>query len=269
MFLAKEDYLEPACPFCKPGQVQRVPLGRILDKLEEYMARRDYGAAERHLLYWLAEAESGRDERGAFSLHNELMGHYRKVGNAEKALHHADMALSLLPQVGEDTIAAGTCYVNCGTVCDAFGQYERSLDLFGKARENYEKNLPATDSRRGGLYNNMALVLSALQRYEEANTCFARALDVMKTADHGQLEQAITYLNMADTAVAMVGYEDACDVVAEYLATAQKLLDDPALPRDGYHAFVCEKCAPSFDYYGWHDCAAELKERARTIYERS
>ncbi len=269
MFLAKEDYVEPACPFCKPGEVQRVPLARILDKLEEYMARRDYGAVERHLLYWLAEAQTGRDERGAFSLHNELMGYYRKVQNAEKALHHADAALSLLPAVGEDTIAAGTCYVNCGTVCDAFGQYERSLTLFSKAQANYEANLPADDARRGGLYNNMALVLTALERYEEANTYFARALDVMAHAQHGQLEQAITYLNMADTTVAMVGYEDACDVVAEYLTTAQTLLNDPSLPHDGYHAFVCEKCAPTFDYYGSFAYANELKERARNIYERS
>ncbi len=269
MFLAKEDYWEPACPFCKPGDIQRVPMDRILNKLEEYMARRDYGAVERHLLYWLAEARSGRDERGAFSLHNELMGHYRKVGNGEKALLHADSALALLPAVGADTIGAGTCYVNCGTVCDAFGQYERSLALFRKAEENYEKNLPPTDTRRGGLYNNMALVLTALQQYEEANTYFARALAVMAHAEHGELEQAITYLNMADTAVAMVGYAYAEDVVAEYLATAQTLLNTPALPRDGYHAFVCEKCAPSFDYYGWFDYATELKERARDIYERS
>ena len=53
------------------------------------------------------------------------------------------------------------------------------------------------------------------------------------------------------------------------LEAAERLLDDPALPRDGYYAFVCEKCAPTFDYYGYFLVADDLNERARAIYERA
>ena len=60
MSLEREDYVEPACVLCgKPGEEQRaepVPLGRILDRLRQYEDRSDWAAAERHLLYWLAEA---------------------------------------------------------------------------------------------------------------------------------------------------------------------------------------------------------------------
>ena len=44
-------------------------------------------------------------------------------------------------------------------------------------------------------------------------------------------------------------------------------LNNPALPRDGYHAFTISKCAPSFDYLGFFLYAKELKERAKAIYE--
>ena len=37
--------------------------------------------------------------------------------------------------------------------------------------------------------------------------------------------------------------------------------------RDGYYAFVCEKCAPVFDYYGYFVTARKLAEQSRRIYE--
>jgi hypothetical protein len=39
--------------------------------------------------------------------------------------------------------------------------------------------------------------------------------------------------------------------------------------RDGYYAFVCEKCASVFAYYGDFLYAEELEERAKRIYEGS
>ena len=84
MKLEKEDYIDPRCALCgKPGEEespQPVPVGRIMDKLREYEDRNDWPAVERHLKYWLAEAEASRDERGQLMLHNELMGYYRKQG---------------------------------------------------------------------------------------------------------------------------------------------------------------------------------------------
>ena len=50
------------------------------------------------------------------------------------------------------------------------------------------------------------------------------------------------------------------------LEQASELLGRPELPRDGYYAFVCEKCAPTFDYYGWFAEAAALKEEAERLY---
>jgi len=274
MNLEKEDYMDPSCVLCgKPGETEQarpVPLGRILDRLREYEDRNDWDAVERHLKYWLAEAEVGADERGQLMLNNEMMGYYRKQGKKEEAIAHAERAEGLVEKLGmEDTVTAGTTWVNIGTVREAFGDPVSGLESFEKARANYEKNLPPEDGRLGGLYNNMALALAVCGRYEEAQDMFRRALDVMGGQEHGELEQAITWLNMADAAEAALGPEKAEVTVEEYLDRAEELLNTESLPRNGYYAFVCEKCAPVFGHYGYFAEEAELRRRAEEINGRT
>ena len=115
----------------------------------------------------------------------------------------------------------------------------------------------------------MALTLVSLGRFGEANALYAKALETMANAPHGALEQAITYLNMANAAEDEKGLLDASETIDAYLETAQRLLDAPGIPHEGYYAVVCEKCAPTFEYYGWFAAANDLKERARTWYERA
>ena len=274
MRLEKEDYMEPACPLCgKPGEdetLQPVPMDRIMDRLREYEDRSDWPAAERHLLYWLAEAEAGRDERAQLTLHNELRGFYRKQGQKESALRHAEQAMALVEKLGlENTVTAGTTWVNAGTVREAFGDPVGGLVCFEKARDNYEKNLPESDGRLGGLYNNMALALSVCGRGREADDMFRKALQVMARQENGELEQAITWLNMADAAEAEMGAEESASYAEECLDKAAALLDTESLPRNGYYAFVCEKCAPVFGHYGYFAEEAELRRRAAEIHERA
>jgi hypothetical protein len=55
--------------------------------------------------------------------------------------------------------------------------------------------------------------------------------------------------------------------INHYLDTALALLNTPSVPRDGYYAFVCEKCAPTFRYYGYFLDGEDLETRAGQIYE--
>ena len=272
--LLPEDYTDPQCPFCTDAYknqppVKSIPVGRILDKADEYFSRNDYAGAERHFLFWLEEAKEGNDDRGAFALRNELMGLYRKTGKREKALENLSETLGLIKKMGiEDTVSAGTAFVNAATVYKAFSMSEKAVPLFEKAREIYERELKEGDGRLGGLYNNTALALVDLKRYSAAREIYGKALKVMEKAEHGELERAITCLNLANLAEAERGLEDAAEEIAELVGTAEKLLDTPSLPRNGYYAFVCEKCAPTFGYYGYFAFEAELKRRAGEIYER-
>ena len=274
MKLEREDYMDPQCVLCgKPGEtepVQPVPIGRIMDRLREYEDKNDWPAAERHLKYWLAEAEAAHDGRGQLTLNNELMGFYRKQGKKEEAILHAEKACELVEALDmADTTVAGTTWVNSGTVMEAFKDPVGGLVYFEKAQENYEKNLPADDARLGGLYNNMGLALTSCGRYQECREMFRKALDVMEKQPGGELEQAITWLNMADALEAELGPEGAAEYTDGYLDRAAELLDAENVPRDGYYAFVCEKCAPVFGHYGYFALEAELNRRAAEIHERT
>ena len=273
--LAPEDYVEPRCVLCdepygKTPEVKSVPQQRIIEKMDEYMSRRDYAGAERHLLYWMEEARLGHDQRGELMLHNELIGHYRKTGERNKAMKHIEAALALLDELDfQGTTSAGTTYVNAATACNAFGDNERSIELFAKARQVYEGGKNTNPELLGGLYNNMALTCSALGRYEEAFSLFNKALDLMGTVPNGRLEQAITYLNMAETLEKKDGMEKSEERIFTWLDQAADLLESEEGPEPGYYAFVCEKCAPSFSYYGYFLVAQELEKKAKRIYAQN
>jgi len=238
-------------------------MDRILTRLDEYLAQNDYDAAERHLLYWLAEK---RGSSAAVGLYNELLGIYRKTGQEEKALESVKNALQMIEDLKLDGgIAAATTYLNAATVLHAFGRAEEGLPLFERAREIYERELPPADDRLGGLYNNMGLALVDLKRFREAETIYQKALSVMAQTPDKEPELAITYLNMA-TAVEM---EHGMDhpLIPALAQKARECMDIGKYRTDGNYAFVCEKCATVFGYYGFEDYARELQARCGRIYE--
>lgn len=243
-------------------------IGRILAKLDSYFHKNDYDAAERHLLYWLSEAEVSHDGHTELTLRSELMGLYRKLGRKEEALACVDTALALIERldIGEQ-VGAATTLLNSATVYKAFGMAEKAMPLFERARTVMERELEPTDSRLGGLYNNMGLALVDLGRFSEARTLYRRAMEIMAQSEGGELEVAITELNLASAAEAELGALEAEAQIGAYLDSAAARLD--AHPqRDGYYAFVCEKCASVFGYYGRFLYERELTERARRIYEQ-
>ena len=274
-FLQPEDYAEPRCllcdePYGKTPEVKAVPQQRIIEKMNDYMSRRDYAGAERHLLYWLEEAKLGRDKGGELLIRNELVGHFRKTGNREGAFESAKEALRLIDELDFDnTVSAGTTYINIATAYNSFDENELAYPLFEKAMKAYEAHGDTAPQLLGGLYNNMALTLVALGRFDEAFSLYEKALTVMSKVHGGDLEQAITYLNMADAYEAQLGGEQAESKIGDLLDKAYDLLINTEAEHDGYYAFVCEKCAPSFSYYGYFMAAAELNKIAEEIYERA
>ena len=257
------------------------------------MSRRDYNGAERHLLYWLEEAKLGGDLQGQLMLRNELVGHYRKTGQKEPAMESVAKALDLLRELDmENTITAGTTYVNIATACGAFGDHERAIRLFEKARAAYESSSQTETQLLGGLYNNMALTCTELGRCEEALALYEKAADLMGRVPDGELEQAITYLNMANTVEVQLGLEAGEQQINALVERAEELLEakgeellgkgEAALTdgtdlramkqeeraRLGYYAFVCEKCAPTFAYYGYFMTAESLTERSEELVRR-
>ena len=246
--------------------MQRISIDRILDKLDEYLNKNDYVGAERHLLYWRGEAELCRDHKAELLVCNELMGLYRKLSRRDDALKCVSAALLKIESLEiAGQVGAATTFLNCATVYKAFGEPQRSIELFETAKAVYEKELDENDSRKGGLYNNMALTLVDLGRYSEAEEAYRKAIAIMEKNAGGELEVAITYLNMASAAESELGLLEADERIQSLMDKAQQILDTYE-DRDGYYAFVCEKCASVFRYYGRFFYADELENRSRRAY---
>jgi tetratricopeptide (TPR) repeat protein len=194
------------------------------------------------------------------------MGLYRKVGKRDEALSTVEAVLKKIREKGVgEQVGSATTYLNSATVYKAFGMAEKSILLFETAKEIYEKSLKPDDERLGGLYNNMALTLVDLKRFSEAKILNEKAIKVMKNKP---LEIAITYLNMANAVEMEQGILEAHNEIQMHLEKAKALLEEYE-NRDGYYAFVCEKCASVFGYFGDSLYDEKLRNRARSIYEGS
>lgn len=244
----------------------RISSDRILRKLDEHLNKNDYESAERHLRYWLSEAEASGDFKTELLIENELMGLYRKLGKKDEALGCTEKAMKRIDALNAGCqVGSATTYLNCATVYKAFGMSEDAIPLFEKAKNVYETQLEKNDGRLGGLYNNMALALSDLSRFSEAKELFDKALEIMNS-NGSYLEVAITLLNLATMTENELGLENACEMIEEYLSKAKNLLESWE-KRNGYYAFVCDKCASVYGYYGHFAYENELRERVRSIYE--
>lgn len=266
--LEEKDYTEPRCPLSPPDRISKIPMRRITEKLDEYLASKNNAAAERHLSYWLAEAEADGDVHGRLAVLNEQIGFYRKCGNKEKCMAAADEALNALDGMDLDgTVTAATTYINAATGYKAFGRAIDAVPLYRKAKDIYESLLDRKDTRIAALYNNMALALTDTGDGDGAMRLYEQALSILKAAGNSECDMAITYCNMADLVLSVSGSEDAR--ISEYLDEAEKLLDSDRLEHNAYYAFVCEKCASAFGYHGYFLTERKLAARAKDFYERT
>ena len=269
-YLKKEDYEEPCCPLQMKKTGERIPMMRVIETLDMYQDQKNFTAAKRHLKYWLEEARRVHDTQGKLSVLNEQIGFYRKQGQKTECLQAIEGALSTLKEIKTtDSAIYGTTLVNAATGYKACGMPEEAMPLYRRAQEVYEAILEPNDGRTGALYNNMALALTELKQYREAEAYYFKAIEIMKHQQYGELEQAITYLNLADLLNDEIGLLEADEKINEYVHLAYDLLDTPGIPRNGYYAFVAENCADVFGYYGFFVMKNELTERAREIYERA
>ena len=216
------------------------------------------------LEHWRQEAQSRGDWRGELSLLSELLGHYRRSMEEDKALDAITDALSLLRahRLGS-TVSGATVLLNAATTLKCFGRAEESLPIFEHVCRVYGDNLDSADYRFAGLYNNMALSYQDVGQYALAEQCYKRAMSTIARCPAPDNELAVTLCNLAE----LYDRQDPLDErVGRCMEEAWAHLNAPGLKMDGYHAFTASKCAPSFDYFGYFVYAKELSERAARIY---
>ncbi len=255
---------DSACCTVKPETT--VPIFAVLNRVDEMLAKEDYEGAERICKYWLMEARAMKDKRGELAVLNELMGLYRKMNNKEKAIVVVENGLKILADENLQDISAGTIYVNAATTMKFCGDASRAMGYYQKAKGIYQQKLQANDGLMGALQNNMGLCYADLGDKQKARDCFNFALGIMKKQEKGQLEVAITYLNIADL---LENNEENQVELQNLMEKAFACFEDEKVERDGYYAFNCRKCAGVFKFYGFFAYGMELNNRADKIYARN
>ena len=285
MLLEKEDWEEARCCFERPGPsyheeegVTKIPARKVVEELDEILAADDTQKAKEHLDFWLKKAREGKDRSGELTVLNEQMGFYRSTGDQEAGMAAVREGLALMETMDlKDSVTAGTTWINAATTMKAFGEAAQAIPLYEKAWRAYSGRLDPGDYRFAGLSNNMALAYVDIGDCRQASRYYEKALSIIKNLPESKPELAVTYVNMAcmyDEWGRISGLSKAEQPPEDWdsrlwacLEEAMACLDDPEIPRNGYYAFTCMKCAAAFSYFGQFRRKKDLEERARQIYQ--
>ena len=240
---------------------------RFIEKLDRlYAAGREKEAGDA-LAQALGKARDMGDWRSELSILSELCGHCRRSGEEERAMDAIERLMDIIREhrMGS-TLSAATVLLNAATTLKCFARADKSIPIFQHVSRVYSSKLDPYDYRFAGLFNNMALSCADVGDYGQAESLFRAAMKVIRRCNNPQNDLAVSLCNLAE----LYYKQDVEDKrVDECLEEAWEQLNDPSLPRDGYHAFTISKCAPTFDYFGFFLYAKELKERAEKIYAPS
>lgn len=269
------DFKEPSCVLCggkefynpKENDAKgRIPVKRIIEKVDESFSKNDYSEAGRLLEYWKSEAIELSDKEGELAIDNELVGFYRKQNNVEKGLDNIERTLFLIEELKiSNMLSTATIFLNIGTAYKVYKKFDLSVSFFDKALDIYNKNLDKNDKMFAGLYNNYALSLEDLNKNDEAENYYRTAIKILSNYEDCKLDMAISYINLAH----LLDRQNKNAEIVDLLFNAYHLLTDESIEENGYTAFVYSKCYPSFSYFGYDIIAKELKEKSEKIYERN
>ncbi len=254
------------CESCSKEKQYKVPVLRVISKLDEFLSYNDLASAEELLIYWISEAHRLNDLSGLLSMLNEQIGLYRRLNNSQKGLQAVNEALSLINNNNLNSLSVATIFINCATTLKAFGKVNEGLPYYKKAEEIYLKLNETDNFKIASLYNNMASSCAEINDFESAEQYYLKAINILKSTGVNQGEMAVSYVNLAQL------YFDSdpfSKKVNDCMENAWQLLNSVQNNRDGNYAFICSKCAPAFEYFGYFDRCEILKTEAEKIYDRA
>ena len=253
------------CSSCSKEQQNKVPILRVISKLDDLFSKNDLSGAARLLEYWSGEADMIGDRRGKLEILNEQIGLYRRTNERDKALEAVNGALLIIEQEAlQNSISTGTIYVNIATTLKAFGKVQDGMPYYKKAEEIYNSNADVSFFKKAALNNNMASAYAEIGDADLAEKHYLKAIELLSIDSEFYGEIAVSYVNLAHL------YEDMAKSETSILETMDKAwdyLNKDGIIKDGNYAFICSKCAPSFDYFGFEQRAAQLESEANRIYE--
>lgn len=182
----------------------------VLSQLDSLFAERKVNQVEDFLTGKIEEAAQEGDRSAVITLMNEIIGHFREVGEFEKSVEYCNQVLLLMQKMGlEGTVAYATTLLNVANAYRAAGLLRESMTAYQTVRMIYEGNIPYNDFRYASLYNNMSLLFQEMGDFESACDCLERALSIATQYSGARIETAVTYTNLAASQLKLGRYEEA------------------------------------------------------------
>ncbi len=213
----------------------------------------DYAQAEGDLKEALAisVAEWGEASEEAAEARNNLAVLYKYCGRFDDGLKLYTQALaSILATHGEESLASATIHHNIGGILHARGDFAPAEEPARKAWEISRRLLGEDDPQTMLDAAAYAAVLDGLERYDESEPIYRRALAVFERA-HGpeHYEVAATLHNLAAVLAARGHCQDAEEHYRRALAIKEKLLGagspDVALTRNNLGKLLTDRGRPA------------------------
>ena len=178
--------------------------------------------AERFLLKSLAEAKEEEDFGVCLQILNELIGYYRQTSEKEELLRVIEESFRMADDMKlKGTVWYATTQLNAANGYRAIGMLKESRKCYEEAEEIYQRDLSSKDMLLAGLYNNRSLLEQEEKDFEKAEEYLLKALQIVQENQSG-FEIAVTYANLANTAVLGQDYEKAKDYAKKAILCFEK-----------------------------------------------
>ena len=154
------------------------------------------------LLKNLKVAENEGDVGAMLSILNELIGISREMCHHDDAMGYGSTALKLIKDASlEGSIYHATTMLNIANALRAAGHLEDSLSTYKQVEDLYRNLLNPDDFNYASLYNNESLLFQEMGQYKDAYERLKYALDIVVNAGDKEWEVAVTFANLANTAI--------------------------------------------------------------------
>lgn len=254
--------------------------------LDDLFANNELAQVEPYLTASLAQAREDEDWQAYIAVCNEMIGYYRSVSQHEKAYQASEDVLLLMEELQlEDTEHFATVLLNSATAYRAGGRYRDAYEQYMRAAKIYEGLIPADDYRFAGLYNNMSMLLEAMDENENAAKLAEKALDIIKKQPDARMEEATTLTNLAlidcklsktDEAKKLLGeaialFEEAGEQTDAHYSGALAGMAETFFREKDYAqalAYYDRACGEVVRHFGENESYAILSENCAAVCER-
>lgn len=210
------------------------------------------------------EAEGAEQFDALLILYNEEMGFYRETGNYKKSIEASEKAMVLAEQMGiTGSVPYATTLLNAANAHRAAGLPDKSLELYARVFEIYEKELPKQDMYFANLYNNISLVYQEIQEYAKAKDALLKALGICLENVSTDFEIAVTHANLANTCIQLNQLEEA----GQHGAEAVRMFEEQGID-DAHYSAALSALGSIYYKQGLYEQAADTIEKARECVAR-